>query len=108
MRQSAAEVWLPFTGPDRQWRGGEVVGRRWWCTIKTSTSYSRGHDGMAPFYEGRRRGGDYTSYARLHGAWEVDQPHRAATARSASAGGGIIPKEEDDGHAGLGWAILAS
>jgi hypothetical protein len=32
---------------------------------------------------------------------------RAATTHSASAGGRIVMEEKNDGHVGLGWAILA-
>jgi hypothetical protein len=66
------------------------------------SGYGRGDDGMTLFYEGRRRGGDYASYARLHNVRQVDRRRRAATVLSASASGIIVLEEEDDGHSGLG------
>jgi hypothetical protein len=44
MRWGVAEVWLLFIGPGRWWRGGEMVGQRCRCAIKSSASCRRGDE----------------------------------------------------------------
>jgi hypothetical protein len=63
MRWSVAEVWLPFIGSGRRWRGG--VGRRSadGGGGGAPSNHRPGGEtiGHTPFYEGKRRGFDSAS-----------------------------------------------